>query len=86
MNNANNATGATADIADVWGTAASGTLGVLDATMTNNTLTNNSTTGGHVLDVLNSSAGDGETLNSVPLRRSPRRHHPDSEVYWLPQR
>ncbi|MEY2591942.1 MAG: hypothetical protein QOJ67_3926, partial [Acidimicrobiaceae bacterium] len=63
VNNANNATGATVDITDLWGTTASGTTGVLDATILGNTLTNNSTTGGHVLDVLNSSAGDGETLN-----------------------
>jgi hypothetical protein len=37
---------------------------LLQATITNNDLTNLDTSGtGHVLDVLNSSAGDGETLN-----------------------
>jgi hypothetical protein len=63
VNNANNATGATVDITNLWGSVASGTTSILDATILGNTLTNNSTTGGHVLDVLNSSAGDGETLN-----------------------
>ncbi|MBB6409702.1 S-layer family protein [Mesorhizobium sangaii] len=63
VNNANNATGATLDITNIGGTVASGTTAVLNATILNNVFTNNSTTGGHVLDVLNSSAGDGETLN-----------------------
>jgi hypothetical protein len=63
VNNANNATGGTLDVTNLWGSTASGTTAVLQATITNNTFTNNSTTGGHVLDVLNSSAGDGETLN-----------------------
>jgi hypothetical protein len=63
VNNANNATGATLDITNIGGSTASGTTSILDATILSNTFTNNSTTGGHVLDVLNSSAGDAETLN-----------------------
>ena len=62
--NSNNSgsVGVTLDIANIGGTAASGTTSVLHATILNNIITNN-TAGGRVVDILNSSAGDGETLN-----------------------
>jgi hypothetical protein len=64
VDSANNATGAVVDVTNLWGSAGSGTTALLQATITNNNLTNLDTSGtGHVLDVLNSSAGDGETLN-----------------------
>ncbi|MES0001145.1 hypothetical protein NKJ90_20500 [Mesorhizobium sp. M0051] len=62
VNNDSAATGGTLDITNIGGTAASGTTAVLNATILNNVFVNNSATG-HVLDVVNSSAGDGETLN-----------------------
>ncbi|MEY2565753.1 MAG: trimeric autotransporter adhesin [Actinomycetota bacterium] len=63
VNSANNATGGTLDITNIGSSGASGSA-TLDATITNNTLTNVDTAGtGHVLDVLNSSASSHETLN-----------------------
>jgi hypothetical protein len=63
VNSANNATGATLDIANIGSSGPSGSA-TLNATITNNTLTNQDTSGsGHVLDVLNSSASTHETLN-----------------------
>ncbi|MEA2959383.1 MAG: hypothetical protein QOJ58_5244, partial [Alphaproteobacteria bacterium] len=63
VNSADNATGGTLDITNIGSSGASGSA-TLNATVTNNTLTNVDTAGtGHVLDVLNSSASSHETLN-----------------------